>query len=25
TAKRGLNCLLQIISEIDPPVQKQGY
>uniref|UniRef100_A0A8B9MMZ8 Uncharacterized protein n=1 Tax=Accipiter nisus TaxID=211598 RepID=A0A8B9MMZ8_9AVES len=23
-AKRGLNCLLQIVSEIDPPVQKQG-
>uniref|UniRef100_A0A663MT42 Uncharacterized protein n=1 Tax=Athene cunicularia TaxID=194338 RepID=A0A663MT42_ATHCN len=24
-AKRGLNCLLQIISEIDLPVKKQGY
>uniref|UniRef100_A0A8C4TQV8 Uncharacterized protein n=1 Tax=Falco tinnunculus TaxID=100819 RepID=A0A8C4TQV8_FALTI len=23
TAKQGLNCLLQIISEIDLPVQKQ--
>uniref|UniRef100_A0A663E4Y0 MT-RNR2 like 7 n=1 Tax=Aquila chrysaetos chrysaetos TaxID=223781 RepID=A0A663E4Y0_AQUCH len=23
-AKRGLNCLLQIVREIDLPVQKQG-
>uniref|UniRef100_A0A8C3R112 MT-RNR2 like 7 n=3 Tax=Passeriformes TaxID=9126 RepID=A0A8C3R112_9PASS len=23
-AKRGLNCLLQAIGEIDLPVQKQG-